>query len=115
MSEYPITAAARVVRSKNAGPFELTLDIIFRAAEDFELNRRLGTFTRERFAALYNMPLEAVGPVIYYEPALAVKVTLKRTIASGTFGDTDVYGAQQHAPMLERLTVALAAKNDLRA
>lgn len=108
MSDRPITELARVVRSKNCGPFELTLDIIFRRAEDFEHNRALGTFTRERFAALYNVPLAAVGPVIHYPPALAVKVTLQRPIASGAFGDTDVYGAQQHAPLLEGLRLPAA-------
>jgi hypothetical protein len=29
-----------VVRSKNAGPFEITLDIIFKTKEDFEASRR---------------------------------------------------------------------------
>ena len=36
-----------------------------------------------------------------YEPALAVKITLPREIMSGDVGDRDVYGAQQHAALLD--------------
>ena len=36
-----------------------------------------------------------------YAPALAWKATLPRRIASGAIGDTDIYGAQQHAPLLD--------------
>ena len=36
-----------------------------------------------------------------FAPALAVKITLPREIASGDVGDRDVYGAQQHAPLLD--------------
>jgi hypothetical protein len=38
--------------------------------------------------------------VVEFEPALAIKVTIKRARSSGAFGETDVYGAQQHAPLL---------------
>jgi len=38
--------------------------------------------------------------VIFFDPSLAVKIGLPRQIRSGSPGDTDVYGAQQHAPML---------------
>jgi hypothetical protein len=36
-----------------------------------------------------------------YAPARAFKATLPRLIPAGAFGDSDVYGAQQHAPLLE--------------
>ena len=35
-----ILEAAKVIRSKNAGPFELTFDIIFKDREYFELLSR---------------------------------------------------------------------------
>ena len=34
-------------------------------------------------------------------PAIAFKATIPRLVPSGDFGDTDVYGAQQHAPLLD--------------
>ncbi|MEZ0303370.1 MAG: DUF4387 family protein, partial [Hyphomicrobiaceae bacterium] len=39
--------------------------------------------------------------VLPFEPALAVKITLPRDVVSGDVGDRDVYGAQQHAPLLD--------------
>ena len=36
-----------------------------------------------------------------FPPAHAYKATIERRIASGAVGDTDVYGAQQHAPLLD--------------
>jgi len=95
-----ITEVARVIRSKNCSPFDLTLDIIFRNAEYYNILKNINAVTREKVAELYGVPLENVGKVIWFEPANAVKITMKRRISSGSPGDSDVYGAQQHAPLL---------------
>jgi hypothetical protein len=91
---------AKACKSKNAGPFELTLDIMFDSEEIFEKVRRTGVITRERIAALYGVSPDDVL-FTEYPPALAYKATLPRRIVSGAIGDTDVYGAQQHAPLLD--------------
>jgi hypothetical protein len=91
---------AKACKSKNAGPFELTLDIMFDSEEIFEKVRRSGVITRERIAALYGVSPDDVL-FTEYPPALAYKATLPRRIVSGAIGDTDVYGAQQHAPLLD--------------
>ena len=91
---------AKACKSKNAGPFELTLDIMFDSEETFEKVRRCGVITRERIAALYGVSPDDVL-FTEYPPALAFKATLPRRIVSGAIGDTDVYGAQQHAPLLD--------------
>ena len=36
-----------------------------------------------------------------YEPGHAFKATIPRLVTAGDIGDTDVYGAQQHAPLLD--------------
>ena len=36
-----------------------------------------------------------------YPAGNAFKATLPRLVPSGDVGDTDVYGAQQHAPLLD--------------
>jgi hypothetical protein len=36
-----------------------------------------------------------------YDAAYAFKATLPRLVPAGDIGDTDVYGAQQHAPLLD--------------
>jgi hypothetical protein len=98
--EAPITDLAAVIRSKNAGPFELTLDILFVREKDYHFLKRLDFFTGELFAGLYGISPESILKVVYFDPALAVKCTLIRPLVSGAPGESDVYGAQQHAPLL---------------
>jgi hypothetical protein len=100
MKKVPITSVASVIRSKNAGPFELTLDILFKDKGTYLYLKNCGFFSRELFAALYDVPLGDILKVVHFDPAFAVKCTMVRQVVSGTPGDTDVYGAQQHAPLL---------------
>ncbi len=92
---------ATVIRSKNAGPFELTFDILFSDPYDYQRVVRSGQLSAESFASLYGIALDDVLSVIEFEPALAIKITIKRTRSSGALGESDVYGAQQHAPLLQ--------------
>ena len=91
---------AKACKSKNAGPFEVTLDIMFVNAELFERVRATGVIDAGLIARLYGV---APGDVLFteYLPALAWKATLPRRTPSGAIGDTDIYGAQQHAPLLD--------------
>jgi len=92
---------ARVVRSKNAGPYELTLDIIFKNEEDFLIVKEQNLINKTSIAEVYHIEEDEIENIIYFDPALAVKVLLPRRIVSGSPGDSDVYGAQQHAPLLK--------------
>lgn len=92
---------AEVIRSKNSGPYELTLDIIFKEWKVFEEAAAVKAINPELIAGLYNIPVEKVINIIEFKPAKAIKATIVRPIASGELGETDVYGAQQHAPLLE--------------
>jgi hypothetical protein len=92
---------ARVIRSKNAGPFELTFDIMFADVESYERVKSSGVINAELFANLYAVPVESVLSVHAFDPALSFKATIARPISSGTAGDSDVFGAQQHAPLLD--------------
>lgn len=91
---------ASVIRSKNAGPFELALDVFFDNAEQFAAARDSGALGRHALAQLYAVAPDDVLGVYWFEPALAWKGVLRRPVSSGTVGDRDVYGAQQHAPLL---------------
>lgn len=91
---------AKVIRSKNAGPFELTFDILFDSVEIYRRVKQSKALSTSTFAALYGIAIADVLCVVEFEPALAIKITIKRAIPSGSLGDTDVYGAQQHAPLL---------------
>jgi nicotinamidase-related amidase len=100
VSTRRLSDLARVIRSKNAGPFELTLDVIFPDRETYEAVKTTGYFTRERVAALYHVPLGDVYEVVCFDPANAIKITLARQRPQGSVGESDTYGAQQHAPLL---------------
>jgi len=104
MSSIPITEVADVIRSKNAGPYELTLDIMFTHEHDYQRVKEMNLFTPELFAELYGVTTDQIIRVVYFDPAWAVKCTMVRPVVSGSPGDTDVYGAQQHAPLL-RITI----------
>ncbi|MFD2183025.1 DUF4387 domain-containing protein [Rhodoplanes azumiensis] len=100
MSAVRLVDIAGVIRSKNAGPFELTLDIMFRDAVWYQRVRQSGMLDAARIAALYGVAESDVISIVAFDPANAIKITLKRPLASGAIGDGDVYGAQQHAPLL---------------
>ena len=90
---------ASVIRSKNAGPTTLTLDLLFSNDESYK--RALGASSLEpvAIAPLYGLRPEQVR-VIAYPAAAAVKIVMDRKVVSGDPGDRDVYGAQQHGPLL---------------
>jgi hypothetical protein len=91
---------AQVVRSKNAGPRLLTLDIIFRSDADYQRAAQSPALTAEIIAPLYGVSTDVVK-VINYPLGRAIKIVVPRHIMSGDPGDRDVYGAQQHTPLLE--------------
>ncbi len=92
---------AAFVTSKNAGPFLLTLDIVFPDAQTYRRFIALKPLSRAVVAGLYGLTEEDVLDIIEFDPAFAVKITLRRPWGSGAVGETDVYGAQQHVPLME--------------
>ncbi|MCL2367235.1 MAG: DUF4387 domain-containing protein [Oscillospiraceae bacterium] len=95
-----LTDIASVIRSKNSGPYELTLDIIFNEYEDFVKIRDGGFINEALICSLYGVTPEKIVSIVAFAPAKAIKATIKRPLCSGDLGETDVYGAQQHAPLL---------------
>lgn len=91
---------AKACKSKNAGPFELTIDVVFDDLALFERVRATGVLGPALIARLYGV---SPDDVIFteYPAGSAFKATIPRRVASGDVGDTDVYGAQQHAPLLD--------------
>jgi hypothetical protein len=92
---------SQVIRSKNSGPFELTFDIIFKEQEMFETFCCEKLINKELISRIYEVAKEDILNVVEFKPARAIKFTIKRMISSGELGETDVYGAQQHVPLLQ--------------
>lgn len=95
-----IVSLAQVIRSKNAGPYELVLDILFKTKENYERVKSSGQLNPELVARLYHVEPDFIHRIVWFDPSNAVKIVMPRDIISGNVGDNDVYGAQQHAPLL---------------
>jgi hypothetical protein len=102
MTESAVRLAdlASVIRSKNAGPFVLTLDVFFKEKDVFRKVRDAGVITKARVAELYHVSENDILEVTFFEPAEALKISIKRWVSSAAPGDTDVFGAQQHVPLM---------------
>jgi hypothetical protein len=94
---------ASVMRSKNAGPFQVTIDVMFANAADYQRVLGSSSFTAAEVARRYRIDESDVS-VIPFERVHAIKITIPRrwgSRGSGSAGDRDVYGAQQHGPLVD--------------
>lgn len=92
---------AKVLRSKNSGPFEITLDILFDEEINYYRVKKSKMITKQMIAKIYKIPMSTISQLVFFDQALGIKVTFARDVSSGTVGDRDVYGAQQHAPLMD--------------
>lgn len=93
---------ARVIRSKNAGNFHWTFDILFDQENEYRRVKDSGVLTSQLFAQLYGVAhadVEMVG----FDAGLGLKVTIPRPFPSGGggIGETDLWGAGQYPPLLD--------------
>ena len=91
---------AKLIRSKNAGAFNLTFDVMF---EDEKTYRRVlasNVLTRQSFAKLYKVSENEVK-FIEYDAACAIKISIPRPYIQGDLEDGDMYGGQQHGPLVD--------------
>jgi len=91
---------AKLIRSKNAGPFELTFDIMFDDSATYARVRDSGMLTRERIAACYNLEPSQVK-FFLCDNALAIKASIPRPVFQGDPRDSDGHGGQQYAPLMD--------------
>ena len=90
----------KLVRSKNAGPFVLTFDIMFDDPEVYYRVRDSGVLNKGLVARMYQQSEE---DVLFFncDNALAIKFSIPRPVFSGDLEDSDIFGGQQYAPLLE--------------
>jgi uncharacterized protein DUF4387 len=90
---------ASLVRSKNAGPFQLTFDIMFTEAAVYQRVKASRVLNAALIATLYGCELDSVR-FFEVDNALAFKATIPRHRVQGEFGDPDLHGGQQHAALM---------------
>lgn len=90
---------ASLVRSKNAGPFVLTFDVLFDDPDKYFQVKHSGVLSRESFAALYKC---SPNMVRFFEcdNALGFKFSIPRPIFQADPGDADQHGGHQNAPLM---------------
>ncbi|KAK8006592.1 hypothetical protein PG991_012889 [Apiospora marii] len=92
---------ARVLRSKNAGPYEITLDVMFETEATYQAVKQSGLLAEDRVAAALGVSREHIVWRGFFDPARAFKVTIPRIrggklVPAGGFMEDDVHGTQQH-------------------
>jgi hypothetical protein len=91
---------ARLIRSKNAGPFELTFDIMFDDSETYERVKRSDAVNPDVIGSRYGLPASDVK-FFYCDNAFAIKASIPRPYFQGDFLDSDGHGGQQYAPLMD--------------
>ena len=95
-----IQDVADLVRSKNAGPFWMTLDIFLATDADYQRVAAPGILDRRKIADLYRVPPDDVR--IFHLPDLrAIKISFPRPVVQGSFTDRDIHAGQQHIPLAQ--------------
>ncbi|MCU1679814.1 MAG: hypothetical protein JWQ81_553 [Amycolatopsis sp.] len=98
MAETTLGELATLVRSKNAGPFWLTLDVFF--ATDADYARAASVVTEDAIGRLYRTDPAVVR--LYLLPDIRVlKASFPRPVVQGSFADRDMHSGQQHIPLAD--------------
>lgn len=87
----------RVLRSKNAGPYTITFDIVLRDDSDFDNVR--SNLSGDDVARAYAIPVTDVLGTDALPALHALKISIRRRTPSGHPGDSDCYGMNQEEPL----------------
>jgi hypothetical protein len=99
-SSLRVRDVACFIRSKNAGPFMLTIDLFFVDDAQCEAILAAGTLSPAVVAIVYGVAQEDVR-VMHLAQACALKITFPRPAPAGEIGERDVAGGQQFTPLLD--------------
>lgn len=91
---------AKLIRTKNAGPFTLTMDVMFADTRSYQHVVDSGAINKAVMAEFFRVPEDKVR-IFNYLPGNAIKVTVPRTVISGNPEDTDLFGGQQFGPLVD--------------
>lgn len=101
MKKVYLHELAKTIRSKNAGTDRITFDIIFENKKDYLHVLKSQVITKQSIAKLYDIDEDRITDFVFFDPANAIKFTINRNKPSGSPGDSDIFGSQQYAPLLD--------------
>jgi hypothetical protein len=90
----------RYVRSKNAGPFCVTIDLFFDGPETYARHADDPAISAEAVAALYAVDVAQVRR-FKVDTLNVVKISVPRSQPQGGVLERDMHSGQQFVPMLE--------------
>lgn len=91
---------AAMIRSKNAGPFMLTFDILFSDDESYQRVKQSGALNQAMFARLYQVEAQHVM-FFACDSARAFKFSIPHPTTQGHLGSSDLHGGQQFIPLID--------------
>jgi hypothetical protein len=97
-----VTRYFNLIRSKDAGPFMLTIDLFFSDEHARRAFLDAGVLSPERIGDLYRVDPAQVQ-VFDLNDIGAMKISFPRPVPSGEFGDTDITGGQQYALLVDMI------------
>lgn len=91
----------RILRSKNAGPYEITIDAMFDSETDYQAIKSSGLLSPDNISKALDIPKEDIIWMGFFDPARAFKVTIPRVRSgkkksAGGFMESDIHGSQEH-------------------
>jgi hypothetical protein len=96
-----LSELASTIRSKNAGVDHVTFDIIFRDRDAFTRTVESGAINTDSVAKLYGLDRSRVASFVVFEPAQAIKFTIRRERPAGSAGGPDPFGSQFYPPLFD--------------
>lgn len=99
MTDCTLGELASLVRSKNAGPFWITFDVMFDTDTDFNRATNSQAINKLWVADTWQVPIDDVI-LVELAAARAIKFSFPRQRVQGDPGESDQYSGQQYAPLL---------------
>ncbi|MFJ5992801.1 DUF4387 domain-containing protein [Lentzea sp. NPDC092896] len=95
-----VSEVCRHVRSKVAGPFWVTVDLMFDGQENYDRYSGSPALGAESIAAIYGVDADTVS--LYPIPSLKVlKISYPRRTPQGSVEERDLHSGQQYAYLLD--------------
>ena len=95
-----IEQTVRAIRSKNAGPFWVTVDAFCNNQEDTTLVSSCFTRNRSEIARIFNVD-ESLVKIFTLTNISVVKVSVPRIPIEGARDEKDMHGGQQYVSLLD--------------
>ena len=96
---------ALFLRSKNAGPYEVTFDVMFEKEEVYRLVKDSDILNKHTVAEILERKEEEIVWIGFFDQARAFKVTIPRMRngrihPNGSYMENDIWAAQQYLPLM---------------